>query len=138
MIRQRRRWLERRRSWPELVEPRPTPPAPPATSRRRERSRRRRELPQDTVRRWYAEALIQMERSGVAKAPSQTPGEYLRRAEEAFPASAGSFAALTRAYEDVRYGGRVVMPERLRRLEAHRSEILRALRERVPTARPAG
>jgi hypothetical protein len=128
VVRQRRRWLERQRLFPELVEPRPAPVLP-ARTRHKERVRRRRELPQDTVRRWYAETLLEMERKGVARPRWQTPGEYLREAEAAFPDTAASFAALTRAYEDVRYGNRVIGPERLDRMEAHRDVVLRVLRE---------
>ena len=114
---------------PELVEPAPAP-VPPARSRQRERVRRRRELPQDTVRRWYAEILLEMERTGSPRTPWQTPGEYLAATGDSLPASAGSFTALTRAYEDVRYGRRPVAPADLDRLEAHRGTVLQELRER--------
>ena len=128
VVGQRRRWRERQRSLPELVEPRPAPEPPPRT-RRKERARRRRELPEDTVRRWYAETLLELERRGVPKPAALTPGEYLQRAGEAYPASAGSLTALTRAYEDVRYGSRVISADRLGRLEAHRGVVLQTLRE---------
>ena len=129
VLRQRRFFAERRRLLPELVEPTPAPP-PPVRSRHRERVRRRRELPQDTVRRWYAEILLEMERTGSPRTPWQTPGEYLAATGDSLPASAGSFTALTRAYEDVRYGRRPVAPADLDRLEAHRGMVLQELREK--------
>jgi Domain of unknown function (DUF4129) len=129
IVRQRRKWALRERRLAEVVDPRPGSSPRPARSRRRDRSRRRRELPEDTVRRWYAETLIELERKGISKLPWRTPGEFLEEANEAFPGAAGSFTALTRAYEDVRYGRRAMSPERLDRLEAHRAMVLGTLRE---------
>jgi hypothetical protein len=129
VLRQRRFFAERRRLLPELVEPAPAP-EPPARGRRRERVRRRRELPEDTVRRWYAEILLEMERKGSPKAPWQTPGEYLAATGGSLSSAAGSLTALTRAYEDVRYGRRDVPRHDLDRLEAHRGIVLQELRER--------
>ena len=127
IVQQRRRWVERERRLAEVVDPVPVP-EPPARSRRRERVRRRRELPEDTVRRWYAEVLLEMERLGTSKPPWATPAEFLSVAGAAFPAAAGSLTALTRAYEDVRYGNRDIPPDRVDRLEAHRGAVLQALR----------
>ena len=42
--------------------------------RRHRTPRIRRELPVDTIRRWYAEALLALERLGLPKPPSRTPG----------------------------------------------------------------
>jgi hypothetical protein len=42
---------------------------------------------------------------------------------------APSLTALTRAYEDVRYGSRVMAADRLDRLEAHRGVVLLGLRD---------
>ena len=131
IVRQRRLWQERERRPDELVEPTPAPERPPTVVRRRG-VRRRRELPEDTVRRWYAEALLALEARGVSRPPDRTPGEFLREAEAAFPSCAGSLAALTRAYEDVRYGSRVVDPGGLEVLEAHRAAVLTGVREGRP------
>jgi len=126
VLRQRRFFAERRRLLPELVEPAPAPP-PPVRSRHRERVRRKRELPQDTVRRWYAEALIALERLGLAKPPARTPGEYLGDVTRTFPACAPGFTALTRAYEDVRYGSVRMEAPALASLEVERETAMAAL-----------
>jgi hypothetical protein len=98
-----------------------------APRRRRKGSRSRLELPADTVRRWYAEVLLVLERLGLPKAPSRTPGEYLREVTLAFPECAPGFTALTRAYEDVRYGSRRFAPDTLVTLEANRQLAMSAL-----------
>jgi len=87
----------------------------------------RRELPADTVRRWYAEALLLLERKGLTKAPSLTPGEYLRDVTQAFPGTGVGFTALTRAYEDVRYGLRKFDRDALDLLDVHRTMAMQAL-----------
>jgi hypothetical protein len=99
----------------------------PTRRRKRKRTRPRLELPAETVRRWYAEALLALERLGLAKVPSRTPGEYLRDVTVAFPECAAGFTALTRAYEDVRYGSMRFDTERLGRLEANRQLAMTAL-----------
>jgi hypothetical protein len=96
-------------------------------TRRRKRSRPRQELPADTVRRWYAEALLVLDGLGLAKGSSRTPGEYLRDVTGAFPECAAGFTALTRAYEDVRYGSMRFDRDRLERLEANRQLAMTAL-----------
>jgi len=101
---------------------------PPRRLRSR-RARVRRELPADTVRRWYAEALLALERRGLPKPPSRTPGEYLRTVTLAFPECAAGFTALTRGYEDVRYGNRAIDGTALDQLEADRDLAMKALRE---------
>ncbi len=88
----------------------------------------RRELPADTVRRWYAEALVALERRGLDKPPAATPAEYLGDVIRAFPVSRSSFGALTRAYEDVRYGSLDVDRTILRRLEDGRAAMLETFR----------
>jgi len=105
---------------------------PPAASlgprpRRRRGPRVRRELPADTVRRWYSEALLMLERRGLVKAPSRTPAEYLVDVRAAYPECGPEFGALTRAYEHVRYGSRTFDPAALGRLEAQRTVLLGAL-----------
>jgi hypothetical protein len=96
-------------------------------TRRPKRTRLRQELPADTVRRWYAETLLALEGLGLAKVPSRTPGEYLRDVTVAFPECAAGFTALTRAYEDVRYGSMRFDTERLEGLEANRQLAMTAL-----------
>lgn len=81
----------------------------------------RRELPADNVRRWYAETLDALRTRQVAKEAWQTPAEFVPSVAAAFPGLAAPFAELTRAYEDVRYGGIRVSGDRLDRLaEGHR------------------
>jgi len=88
----------------------------------------RRELPADTVRRWYAEALVALERRGLDKPAAATPAEYLGDVVRAFPVSRSSFGALTRAYEDVRYGSLGVDRTILRRLEDGRAAMMETFR----------
>jgi uncharacterized protein DUF4129 len=107
--------------------PRVTPlPAPRA--RLREAVRMRRELPDDTVRRWYAEALVLLEEKGLTKAPNVTPGEHLLDVGRAFPECGPGFVVLTRAYEDVRYGNRRFDRRVLGRIEPHRNLVMDSLR----------
>ena len=81
----------------------------------------------DTVRRWYAEALLALERLGLPKPASRTPGEYLPDVARAFPESARGFTALTRAYEQVRYGALVLDRDAVWRLEIDRDAAMQAL-----------
>jgi hypothetical protein len=90
--------------------------------------RKRRELPADRVRRCYAEVLLALERRGLAKEGSLTPAEFAPIVAETYPWTREGFGALTRAYEDVRYGAvRLGEPE-LRDLDRHHRELLQALR----------
>jgi hypothetical protein len=82
----------------------------------------------DAVRRWYGEVLVAFRRAGVAKGSAATPAEFLGEASAALPAGADDFAALTRSYEDVRYGGAHLDRAALRRLEQRRRALLRLLR----------
>jgi hypothetical protein len=91
--------------------------------------RGRRELPTDRVRRWYAEALVALERRGVTKEGSLTPAEFAPIVAEAYPSAGEDFGALTRAYEDVRYGGLRPDEQELRDLDRHHRELLQALRK---------
>ncbi len=103
--------------------PLPEPEEPPAR-----RGPLRREPPADTVRRWYAEALIALHRRGVPKDPALTPAEYLPEVAAAFPDCAEGFGHLTRVYEDVRYGNRGPTGETLHRLEGEVRRVLATLR----------
>jgi hypothetical protein len=107
----------------------PEVPPPP-------RPRLRREPPADRVRRWYGETLEALRVRGLAKEPWLTPAEFEPQIASAFPAVATEFAALTRAYEDVRYGNLRVDPPGLERLEQGQRRLLRAVRERPSP--PAG
>jgi hypothetical protein len=109
------------------IEPQPERGVAGRPHRRRRGPRHRRELPADTVRRWYAEALLALERLGLPKSPSRTPGEYLPVVTGTFPESARGFTALTRAYEQVRYGSVVLDQETVWRLEVERDAAMAAL-----------
>jgi hypothetical protein len=86
-----------------------------------------RELPADRVRRWYAETLGALRSGGVEKEAWQTPAEFVPSVAAAFPACAAPFAELTRAYEDVRYGGIRLTADRLDGLAAGQRRIERAV-----------
>jgi hypothetical protein len=124
-----RRWKQLLPKEPEVVrvEPQPDLGVIGRRPRRRRGARLRRELPADTVRRWYAEALLALERLNLPKSPSRTPGEYLPVVTGAFPESARGFTALTRAYERVRYGSVVLDQEAVWRLEVERDQAMEAL-----------
>lgn len=87
----------------------------------------RRELPSDTVRRWYAEILLLLERHELPKEPSLTPTEYLSMVIEAFPGCGADFEPLTQAYEDVRYGQLTIPRDQLNDLADHHRALLRTL-----------
>ena len=103
-------------------------PAPPEVMSRATR----REPPADRVRRWYAEVLAALARRGVRKDPSLTPAEFGPEMTNAYPECAEAFEALTRAYEDVRYGSLQLDRAGLRRMDGHRRTILAAIRHRAP------
>jgi Domain of unknown function (DUF4129) len=90
-------------------------------------SRLRRDLPADRVRRWYAETLEILRNREVVKEAWQTPAEFVPRVATAFPACAAPFAELTRAYEDVRYGGFRLAGDRLGRLEKGQETMIAAM-----------
>jgi hypothetical protein len=125
-IRQQWKLLQPEQPGPE---PEPEPQADYVPRRRRSprTSRIRREMPVDTIRRWYAEALLALERLGLPKPPSRTPGEYLPEVARAFPESARGFTALTRAYEQVRYGSVALDRDAVGRLEVERDVAMQAL-----------
>ena len=103
----------------------PLDPEPPPAGRRV-----RRELPADKVRRWYAETLGALRNREVMKEAWQTPAEFVPAVAAAFPACAGPFAELTRAYEDVRYGGIRLAGDRLDELAAGQLRIEEAIGSR--------
>jgi hypothetical protein len=88
----------------------------------------RRELPVDRVRRWYAESLIELERLRMPKDPALTPTEFEVEVSGALPRCAEGFRALTRAYEDVRYGNLTLSRVELRALEERAEHLLHELR----------
>lgn len=92
----------------------------------------RRAPPADRVRRWYLETLTALEQRGLAKAPSLTPAEFLPEVIVAYPGSADAFRALTRAYEDVRYGRLTLDRPALRRLDGDHRSLLGTIRRQPP------
>ena len=98
----------------------------------RRQSFARRTLPADRVRRWYAEILLALERRGVEKEPAHTPGEFASAVTGIYPECGGSFLAITRAYEDVRYGAARLDRDALRDLDGHHRSVLAAIRKRPP------
>jgi hypothetical protein len=90
--------------------------------------RPRRELPEATVRRYYAEALLALERRGLPKPDHLTPAEFAVDVERAFPTVRAAFDDLTRAYEHVRYGDRQITLNWLERLTGRRSILLETFR----------
>jgi hypothetical protein len=90
--------------------------------------RRRRSLPADRVRLWYAQALLALERHDHRKDPSLTPAEFAREVGRTLPEVREHLDPLTRAYEDVRYGGLRVDDVTLRELHAHHRALLAELR----------
>lgn len=119
--------------WGESEEPpapRPEPVGPRVKIPRRRSIRR--ELPEESVRRWYAEALLVLERKGLPRPAGVTPDEYLRVVGEAFPECRHGFHALTRAYERVRYGSRQLSREDLDTLEPRRGHVMEVLQRAKP------
>jgi hypothetical protein len=104
----------------------PPPVAPPV----------RHELPADAVRRWYAESLIALDARGVHKPDAATPAEFVATASAAYPTGGDDLAALTRAYEDVRYGSLRVDDGELAVLERRVGSFLRLVREDAPQPPP--
>jgi hypothetical protein len=104
----------------------------------RRRARARSELPADTVRRWYAQALLALHRLGLPKPPAETPDEYLRGVRATLPGCAAEFTVLTRAYEDVRYGNRTLDEREIERLEPHRLLLMQTLRRAEPARKEEG
>jgi hypothetical protein len=99
----------------------------------------RRELPADTVRRWYAEALMLLEAKGMPRPPDATPDEFLRQVADAFPECRHGFHELTRGYERVRYGNVVFGREDIKALEPRRAHVMEILQRarRLEEAAPA-
>lgn len=116
------------------TEVRPLAPVP-GKLRRGGGRRRPRELPEHAVRRWYAEALVRLEAKGLSRPRSATPDEFAIAAGRAFPACAAGIAALTRAYDDARYGLLALDAPGLEALGARVRELLAAI-ERHPRREP--
>ncbi|HEX9234763.1 MAG TPA: DUF4129 domain-containing protein [Actinomycetota bacterium] len=95
----------------------------------------RRELPADTVRRWYAEALLLLERKGLARPAGATPDEFLQEVSAAFPPCRHGFHEMTRAYERVRYGAMPLGAEDVKRLEPRRAHVVEVLQRAKPLER---
>lgn len=88
----------------------------------------RRRLPTDRVRRWYAEALLALERHELRKDPSLTPAEFAREVGLTLPELREHLDPLTRAYEDVRYGSLRVDDVTINELHEHHRALLASLR----------
>lgn len=102
-----RRWLTR----PEPDRPppgeRPAPVEIRAAPERLDppsRWRYRAELPADSVRRLYAEVLLDLRERRLVKEPWLTPAEFVPVVAAEFPLCTDDFRELTRSYEHVRYG----------------------------------
>jgi len=134
ILRQRRRWMLGERTDQEPPAEPSRPLAVVAEPRRRTR-RPRGELPEDSVRHLYAETLVSLESWGAARPRYRTPGEHLREVVAALPDSGPGFTALTRAYEDVRYGNRTFDRRAVDILEVHRDSVLEAVRRAPPPER---
>lgn len=126
-------WIIRRRTaeddWGATDEPKEAPRATPLQPRSRFRPSRglRRELPADTIRRWYAEALLLLEAKGLPRPPEATPDEFLEQVSTAFPECRHGFHELTRGYERVRYGNVTFGREELQALEPRRAHVMETL-----------
>ena len=119
----------RPRSRPAVAGPEPAPVQATRPGRHLvRRPRPRRQLPADLVRRWYAEALLLLERRGIPKPPGATPAEYLSDVARAFPACGRRFESLTRTYEDVRYGNRPIAHATLRAVDEDRRSMMDLIR----------
>jgi hypothetical protein len=105
----------------------PFPSEEPAAARR---PARRPALPEDAVRRMYAETLLALQARDVVKEPSRTPSEFAPVVGEAFPECADAFGRLTRVYEDVRYGNLRPGRPALRDLRGAHRRLLAAIRAR--------
>jgi hypothetical protein len=97
-------------------------------SEARKRRKLRNELPDDAVRRLYAEALNELEERGRPRPPAETPGEFLRTIRDDLPECAAGMGVLTHAYEDVRYGRIVLDRTDVDSLEAEWSVLRKAIR----------
>jgi hypothetical protein len=105
----------------------------------RKRRKHRHELPEDSVRRLYAQALVELEERGRPRPPSVTPGEFLRTIRRDVPECAAGMGVLTRAYEDVRYGRIMLDRATVDSLEAEWSVLRKAIRAApLPQAELAG
>ncbi len=93
-------------------------------------------LPADRVRRWYARTLVDLARAGIAKDPAATPAEFRDDVARRVPRIADGFAALTDAYQDVRYGAAVLDPAALGRLRETHRRLTRELRRTAPLRDP--
>ncbi|HEX4911012.1 MAG TPA: transglutaminase domain-containing protein, partial [Permianibacter sp.] len=58
----------------------------------------------DPVARIYAAFCAKLARAGIRREPHETPQDFLRRAQRAFPAERGELRAFVEAYVTLRYG----------------------------------
>jgi hypothetical protein len=101
-------------------------------SEARRRRKLKGELPEDAVRRLYAQALNELEERGRPRSASATPGEFLRSIRSDLPECSAGMGVLTRAYEDVRYGRIVLDRTTVDSLEAEWLSLRKAIRAAPP------
>ncbi len=132
ILRQRRQAREavRDTQWAEARGPEEGVFVRAADARRRRKLRR--ELPEDAVRRLYAEALVELEERGRPRPSQETPGEFLQTVRRDLPECSAGFTVLTRAYEEVRYGRIDLDRTRIDSLEAEWAVLRRAIRAAPP------
>ncbi|MFN2590255.1 MAG: DUF4129 domain-containing protein, partial [Actinomycetota bacterium] len=133
VVTRRRRAVD---DWGSAEEDPNAPPARPVRppARRLRPTARRRELPAATIRRWYAEALVLLERKGVRRPPNSTPEEFLHVVSAAFPSCRHAFHELTRGYERVRYGNLELSREEVAALEPRWAHVMETLQRSRPVA----
>jgi hypothetical protein len=96
------------------------------------RGRRRRS--EDAVRRAYGEVLDAFSANGLVKPGDLTPAEFAGVVAGRHPEVAEAFGALTRTYEDVRYGAANLPQEALATVDALRRSLLATVRRLPPPA----
>ncbi len=101
-------------------------------SEARRRRKLRNELPEDAVRRLYAQALNELEDRGRPRSANETPAEFLRTIRAGLPQCAAGMGVLTRAYEDVRYGRIDLDRTAVDSLEAEWLSLRKAIRAAPP------
>jgi hypothetical protein len=93
---------------------------------------RRPPIPRDPVRRTYLEVLDALDARGFHKDPDSTPAEFARAVGDRVPAAAADLAAITDAYERVRYGGASSTRGDAHAMTSHRRSLVRLLPRVIP------
>jgi hypothetical protein len=79
---------------------------------------------------------VGLEDRGLAKPPARTPAEFVSVVGARVPEARSSFEALTRAYEEVRYGNVAVPEGTMSALEDGQEALLEAIRRSRPAEAP--